>query len=224
MRDFDEPVRLRVARAARAMARSGLNHGTSGNVSGRLEDPGTFVVTPTAVPCAKIAPARLPRMTLEGAWIDGEEPSTEWRVHGAIYSARPEVRGIVHAHPLHASSVACLRLDIPAFHAAVPMLGGADVRCAAYATHGSEELARAAVEALRDRKACLLANHGIVAVGESVEAALKWAEELEFLAAMFLAARSAGTPVLLTATEVSDALGEFREYGRGNRVGRPLRE
>ena len=196
------------------MNRSGINQGTSGNVSARLDDPEAFVITPTAVPYDEVAPGSLSRLSLAGAWLDGDEPSTEWRLHRAIYEARPDVDGIVHAHPLYASAVACLRLAIPAFHYSVPQLGGADIRCAAYATYGTEALAQAAVEALKDRKACLMANHGIVAVGETVEEALKWAQQVEMLAAMFLAARSAGSPAVLSEEDIAELLEKFKSYGR----------
>ncbi|MEK7468637.1 MAG: class II aldolase/adducin family protein [Planctomycetota bacterium] len=216
-------IRTRVVEAALEMNRSGINHGTSGNVSARLEDPGMFVITPTAVPYDEVAPGSLSRVSLAGAWHDGAEPSTEWRLHRAIYEARPDVEGIVHAHPLHASAVACLRLAIPAFHYSVPMFGGADIRCAPYAPYGTEALARASVQALEDRRACLMSNHGIVAIGETVEEALRWAQQLEVLAAMFLAALSAGSPVILAEPDVAELLAKFKTYGRSRPATREIR-
>lgn len=210
----DEALRGAVLSAAQAMNALSLNRGTSGNVSARC-DAG-FVVTPSALRYDRMTPADLVTMTLDGAVASGARaPSTEWPFHREIYRARPEVHAIVHAHPPFATTLACVDRGIPAFHYMIAVAGGRDIRCARYATFGTDELARNAVEALDGRRACLLAHHGMIAVGANPEAALALAVEVEALAEMYWRALQIGEPPLLPDDEMERVLAKFAHYGRG---------
>jgi len=207
--------RLEVVFAARRLGPLGLSQGTSGNLSVRTRDG--MLITPSAVPYDGMDPDDLVLMELDGvvrSAPSGRLPSTEWRMHAGILRARPDVRAIVHAHPPWATALSCLRRDIPAFHYMVATAGGAVIRCADYATFGTQELADAALSALERRHACLLANHGIVACGGSVDAALDLAVEVEALAGQYVRALSIGDPITLTAEEMDRVLERFAAYRR----------
>jgi len=211
-------LRLEVMFAARRFGPLGLAQGTSGNLSVRTND--AMLITPSAVPYEAMDPDDLVLMELDGVVRSapaGRLPSTEWRMHAGILRARPDVTAIVHAHPPWATALSCLRRDIPPFHYMVAMAGGDVIRCGAYATFGTQELADSALAALDHRHACLLANHGIVACGESVDAALELAVEVEVLAGQYVRALSIGDPVILTAEEMERVLERFATY-RGRSI------
>jgi L-fuculose-phosphate aldolase len=153
----------------------------------------------------------------ENGFAPNHIPSTEWRFHRDIYLRRPEVNAIVHAHPLYSTALACTRRDIPAFHYMVAVAGGKSIRCARYATFGTEELSRNVLEALNERKACLLANHGSVTVGANLQSALDLMEELEWLASQYTEALKIGEPILLTDAEMDDVMERFKTYGQRHR-------
>lgn len=198
---------------ARDSVRRGLNRGTSGNLSARL--PGGFLITPTGIPYDDLAPGDLVRLDAHGVAAPGQlRPSSEWRFHCDIYAARPQTGGIVHTHSRYASALACQRRELPAFHYMIALAGGDNVRCAQYATFGTAELSANALVALEDRHACLLANHGLIATGADLPAALALAEEVESLAAQYCAALACGTPVLLDAAEMARVLAQFESYGK----------
>ncbi len=197
---------------ARRMNASGLNQGTSGNLSQRVEDG--FLVTPTGMDYEAMVPEDLVLMRFDGSHEGRRKPSSEWRFHRDILAARPEVGAVLHAHSMFCTTLACLRRGIPSFHYMVAMAGGVDVRCAPYATFGTEELSRHAVAALEGRKACLLANHGMLAVGRDLAGAFKLAVEVETLAAMYWRALQVGEPVLLDAAEMAVVLEKFKTYGQ----------
>ena len=206
-------LRRAIVEQCRAMNASGLNQGTSGNISARLGD--AALITPSGVPYERLEPEMLPKLSLDGqgAW-DGElRPSTEWRFHLDILRARPEFGAVVHAHPPFATALAMARRNIPAAHYMVAAFGGGDVRCAGYATFGTEALSRAALAALEGRTACLLANHGIVAAGPDLDRAMWTAIELEALARQYVASLTIGGPVLLTEAEIEEARRAFADYG-----------
>jgi len=203
--------RAAVLRAARHMSESGLSAGTSGNVSARA--PGGMLVTPSALPYDEIVVDDVVLMNLEGRVLEGErKPTTEWPMHAAIYRARPEVGAIVHAHATFCTTLAVLRRAIPPFHYMVALAGGDSIRCAPYTAFGTRALADHAVEALEDRTACLLSNHGMVALGASAASALRLAFEVERLAELYWRALLVGEPVLLTPDEMSEALERFTDY------------
>jgi L-fuculose-phosphate aldolase len=199
--------------ACRDLQRLGLTHGTSGNVSIR-RDADSFFVSPTGVPYGSLEPQDIPLMRLDGRWYGRRRPSSEWRFHRDILAARPEAGAIVHAHPRHATALACTGRGIAAFHYMVAVAGGADIRCAPYHTFGTQALSDAALAALEDRRACLLAHHGIIALGADLTAALSLAAQVEDLAAQYAAALAIGGVALLDAAEMARVVAKFRTYGR----------
>jgi L-fuculose-phosphate aldolase len=207
-------LRWAVLEAARGMNARGLNRGRSGNVSARV--PEGMLLTPSALPYESLEPAGLVIVGLDGAVVEAGAgpPSTEWHLHAAILEGRPDVGAVLHAHPIHATALACLHREIPAFHYMVALAGGDAIRCAPYATFGTPELAAHALAALEGRRACLLANHGIVTVGESPAEALELAVEVETLASQYLAALQVAPPVLLTPEQMAEVHDRFGDYGR----------
>jgi len=186
----------------------------SGNVSLRIE--GGFRITPSGLPYAALAEADLVDVALDGTLLAGRHrPSSEWRLHAEIYAARPQAQAIVHTHSPRATALSCARRGLPAFHYMIALAGGDDIRCSAYATFGTQELAVAAAAALEGRRACLLANHGVVALGSSLAAAETLAREVENLAGEYLDLLGAGlAPVLLTPEEMAAVTRQFGGYGR----------
>ncbi|HNI07611.1 MAG TPA: class II aldolase/adducin family protein, partial [Thiobacillaceae bacterium] len=184
-----------VAEFARRSVAAGLNQGTSGNVSARSRSG--FLITPSGRDMTGLGTADVVPVAMDGAAPEGLKPSSEWRFHRDIYAAFPEADAIVHAHSPFAVALACLRRNIPPFHYMVAMAGGADIRCAPYATFGTQALSDAVLEALKDRRACLMANHGLVAWGRDLEGALALALEVEALCGQYLRCLQVGEPVLL---------------------------
>lgn len=197
---------------ARAMQPAGLNKGTSGNVS--LRHGEGFYITPTGMPYDRLVADDIPFMALDGSHVGARKPSSEWRFHRDLYAARPEVGAVLHAHSPFAVSLACLRRDIPPFHYMIARFGGDTVRCADYALFGSQALSDAALLAMLDRKACLLANHGLLVAGRDLDEALALAIELEELCEQYWRACQLGAPVLLSATEMAEVLVKFSGYGQ----------
>ncbi|MDA0218081.1 MAG: class II aldolase/adducin family protein [Proteobacteria bacterium] len=206
-------LRRAVVAAACAMNGLGINQGSSGNVSVRAGKG--FLITPTALPCEATTPDDIVAMTLDGGHRGSRRPSSEWRFHRDIYAARPDAGAVVHTHAVHATALACLRKPIPRFHYMVALAGGEDIRCAPYATYGTQELSDHALAALMGRKACLLANHGMIALGADLDAALALAVEVETLAHQYLLALQAGGPKLLTRAQMGEALAKFAHYRPG---------
>ena len=205
-------LRQEIIATALRMNALGINQGKSGNLSARIADG--FLVTPTGMPYEALKPADIVAMDFKGRARGRRLPSSEWRFHRDIFAARPEVNAIVHTHAMFATTLACLHREIPPFHYMVAVAGGDSVRCAPYATFGTEELSRNAVAALAGRKACLLANHGMIAVGSSIEQALALAVEVETLAAMYWRALQVGVPQLLDGAEMARVIEKFRSYGQ----------
>jgi len=206
-------LRRAVVAAARAMNALGINQGSSGNVSVRAGRG--FLITPTALPYERTTPGDIVPVALDGTATGRLRPSSEWRFHRDIYAARPDAGAVVHSHAVHATALACLRRGIPRFHYMVAMAGGDDIRCAPYATYGSQELSDHALSALQGRKACLLANHGMIAIGADLDAAMALAVEVETLARQYLAALAAGEPKLLTRKQMAEVIVKFAGYRPG---------
>lgn len=213
MTSNDEPtLRAAVADTARAMDKANLNRGTAGNVSARTRDG--FVVTPTGVAAAALRADEVVPMDMDGTAHGRLAPSSEWRFHRDIYAARPEAGAVLHAHAPFATALACLRRDIPPFHYMIARFGGATVRCADYAVFGSQALSDAALTALRDRSACLLANHGMIVFGRDPAHALALAIEFEALCAQYWRACQLGQPVLLSEAQMAEVVERFAGYGQ----------
>jgi L-fuculose-phosphate aldolase len=205
-------LRAAVLAAARAMNREGLNRGSAGNVSARWHDG--FLITPTGLAYDRIDAGDIVPVRLDGSWSGTRRPSSEWRFHRDIYAARPEAGAVLHSHAPFATALACQARDIPPFHYMIARFGGSSVRCAAYATFGTEALSDHALAALQDRCACLLANHGMLVFGRDVEHALALAVELETLCEQYCRSAQIGPPVLLPDSEMAVVIEKFRSYGQ----------
>jgi len=207
-------VALRAAIIATAIEMNDrrINSGKSGNVSARTETG--FLITPTGLPYESMRPEDIVPVTLGGVATGPRTPSSEWRFHRDIYVDRPDAGAIVHAHSPFATTLACLGRGIPAFHYMVAVAGGKDIRCAPYATFGTQELSDDALVALSGRRACLLANHGMIAVDASLGNALALAIEVEALAEQYWRALQIGAPNLLSDAEMDIVLDKFRSYGK----------
>jgi L-fuculose-phosphate aldolase len=208
----DEALRVEIIATARRMNELRINQGKSGNLSCRIADG--FLITPTGVDYAELAPDAIVPMRFDGSWAGAWRPSSEWRFHRDILHDRPEINAVLHAHSAFATTLACLGRDIPAFHYMIAVAGGDTIRCAPYATFGTEELSRHAVAALADRKACLLAQHGMIALGASLAEALRLAVEVETLAEMYWRAVQIGEPHILDSDEMARVLAKFKTYGQ----------
>ena len=203
-----------VLATARAMNASDINRGSAGNVSARCE--GGFLITPTGMAYDDCEPADMVKVGADATAISASrrKPSSEWRFHRDIYAARPEAGAVVHTHSSFATALACQEQGIPAFHYLVARFGGADVRCAAYATFGSQELSDAIVSALDGRCACLMAHHGMVVFGRDLDHALALAIELETLCEQYWRVLQLGAPKLLPADEMTRVVAKFATYGQ----------
>ena len=208
----EHELREAIIATALKMNALGINQGKAGNVSARHGEG--YLVTPSGLPYEETHAEDIVRMDLQGTAQGQRTPSSEWRFHQDIYRARPEVNAIVHAHSPYATSLACLGLEIPAFHYMVAVAGGKNIRCALYATFGTQALSDHAVAALTDRKACLLAQHGMIAVGTSLKSALALAVEVESLAGPYWRVLQVGQPILLPDAEMDVVLEKFRTYGQ----------
>jgi L-fuculose-phosphate aldolase len=205
-------LRQQIIATALRMNELRINHGRSGNVSARAGDG--FLVTPSGLPYEETSPEDIAAVTLAGVASGPRQPSTEWRFHRDIYAARHDVGAIVHTHSTFATTLACLGRGIPAFHYMVAVAGGKDIRCADYATFGTQALSDQALVALAARKACLLANHGMIAVGGSLADALALAVEVEALAEQYWRTLQLGTPNVLSDAEMDVVLEKFSRYGK----------
>ncbi len=205
-------VREQIVAACKKLELSGLNRGTSGNVSCRENDH--FLVTPSGVPVDEITPSRIVAVGYDGKVIGIGKPSSEWHFHRDILQARPDIGAVVHTHAPYATAIACLREDLPAFHYMIAVAGGDSIRCAPYALFGTDQLSRHAVAALEGRKACLLANHGMITVGRDLDEAMSIAVEVESLCQQYLLARQVGMPAVLSPEEMQLVIEKFKTYGR----------
>jgi len=198
------------------LERDGLNRAAAGNASARCGDG--FLITPSGVLPSDLLAEMIVPLDLAGRPRETRyRPSSEWRFHAGLYAARPEAGAVVHVHSPHATALACARREIPPFHYMVAVAGGATIRCAPYATFGTAALSDAVLAGLEGRRACLLANHGLVAFGADLPRALKLTIEVEELAKQYLLALDAGGPVLLSDAEIAEALKQFESYGQQQR-------
>jgi len=207
-------LRTAIIEQCRFMNVSGLNQGTSGNISVRFED--RMLITPSATPYDRMTPEMICAMPFDaeyGDWDGPLKPSTEWRFHFDILKARPETGAVVHAHPTYCTALAIARKPIPPVHYMMAAFGGTNVRCAPYAAFGTAELSDFALAALEGRTACLLANHGSIALGADLDKAMWRAVELETIAKQYCITLSIGGPVLLSDEDIAVALAAFGTYG-----------
>ena len=207
----DREKRQSIIDACLRMSQLGINQGTSGNISLRHDEG--MLITPTSVPYETMQPEQIVFMGLDGSFDSRQRPSSEWRFHLDILKARPEVNAVVHAHPPYATTLAIMGLEIPPIHYMIAVAGGDTIRCAPYATYGTEQLSQHAVSALEDRFACLLAHHGMIAIGPSLSKAMWLAVEVETLARQYHGCLQIGTPPLLSKAEIKKVLGKIAGYG-----------
>jgi L-fuculose-phosphate aldolase len=213
-------LRTQVVATAAAMNAQGINANKAGNVSVRCQRgrQAGFLVTPTGVPYDDLTPEALAFVRLADGVATGPlAPSSEWRFHRDILAKRPEINAVVHTHSPAATALACHGLGLPAFHYMVATAGGTDIRCAPYATFGTQALSDHALAALAGRRACLLAHHGVIACGGTLDAELTLAVEVEHLARIYLQARSLGEPPRLPEAEMLRVLDKFTRYGQPQR-------
>jgi len=207
-------LRRALVEACRQINALGLNQGTSGNISLRCGD--MMLISPSGIPYETLQPADVAAMPIfgeYGAWSGPFKPSTEWRFHLDIMRARPEVGAVVHTHAVFCTTLAIARREIPACHYMIAAFGGTNVRCAPYATFGTKELSDHALKALEGRFACLLANHGMIVLGENLQKALWRAVELETIAKQYYYSLLIGGPVLLSEAQIAETAEKFRSYG-----------
>jgi L-fuculose-phosphate aldolase len=204
-------LRKSIIATARAMNSLGINRGKSGNVSARWN--GGFLVTPSGLPYAQTLPRHIAFVDAEGREHGPLAASSEWRFHHDIYRTRSEIGAVVHTHSSFATTLACLHREVPAFHYMIAVAGGDTIRCAPYATFGSQALSDHALAALRDRQACLLANHGLITIGPDLASALALAVEVEALCEQYWRALQIGPPHLLDADEMRRVVNKFKTYG-----------
>jgi L-fuculose-phosphate aldolase len=210
----ERQLREAIIAKCRWMNASGLNQGTSGNISARYKD--RMLITPSATPYDAMKPEMIASMPLEGeygSWTGPLQPSTEWRFHLDIMRARPDVGGIVHTHSTYATVLAIARKSIPACHYMMAAFGGTDVRCAGYARFGTKELSDLAIAALEGRHACLLANHGMIALGANLDKAMWLAVELETISRQYYLSLALDSRVILSGDEIADTAKGFSTYG-----------
>jgi L-fuculose-phosphate aldolase len=203
----------KLLRISQKLAELGLNKGTSGNCSVRSGDG--FVVTPSGMSIEDMLPASMVPMQLDGSYEQGKKPSSEWRFHRDILASRPEINAVIHTHSMFATTLACLHQDIPPFHYMIAIAGGDTIRCAPYALFGSQALSDNALNALRERKACLLANHGMIALGRDLEDALAVTVEVENLCEQYWRILQLdANPPLLSEAEMREVFQQFKGYGK----------
>jgi len=201
---------------AQAMSASGINTGTSGNVSARTKTG--MLITPSGMDYSRLTPDDIVAMDFDTTWFatSNLRPSSEWRIHLDIFRRRPEVNAVVHTHSTHATALALHGRGIGAVHYLVAMVGGHDIRCAPYATFGSQELSNNVVAALEGRSACLLAHHGVVAIGADMASAFRLAVQVEELAQLYLASLVVGEPPVLSTAEMDQVQAKLARSGYGS--------
>lgn len=195
-----------------AMQQQGINQGSAGNVSVRFENG--FLITPSGLAYDKLLPANIVFVDSRGQAHGELKPSSEWRMHLDIYTHKPEAGSVLHAHSTFATTLSCLRKPIPAFHYMVAVAGGVNIRCSDYALFGTQDLSNSMLEALEDRRACLLGTHGMICFHDNLDKALWLAVEVETLAKQYWHACQLGEPVLLSDAQMSDVLEKFQTYGK----------
>ena len=207
-------MRAELLAIAQQLTALGLNKGTSGNVSVRHEDG--FLITPSGMDVAEMQTSSMVMMSMDGTPQSAGKPSSEWRFHRDIYQAKPHVGAVVHTHSMFATTLAFRQKDIPPFHYMIAIAGGDSIPCAPYALFGTQALSDGAIAALKDRKACLLANHGMIATGKDLKQALAITQEVETLCEQYWRALQIGQPYILSQQEMAEVFEQFKSYGSWN--------
>ncbi|KAA6488662.1 class II aldolase [Agrobacterium sp. ICMP 7243] len=230
MMDYDDRrQREAMVETCRKMNASGINQGTAGNVS--IRNPTGFLITPTSLPYDEMKPDDLVQMNFDGTYEGRRRPSSEWRFHRDILAARDDIDVVLHCHSVYATTLACHHKTIPSFHYMTGVAGGTTIRCAKYATFGTQALSDNALEALQDRLACLLGQHGQISLGKTLPSALALAIEVETLSRLYVQALTLGEPPVLPDEEMARVLQQMKNmsYGQApdldgvNDIARPKR-
>jgi L-fuculose-phosphate aldolase len=206
-------LRQEMVDISRRMNATGINQGTSGNLSARIENG--FLITPTSLPYERMEAEDIVEMGYDGAYLGKHRPSSEWRFHRDIMKARDDINAILHCHSVYATTLACQYRTIPAFHYMVGVAGGTTIRVAPYATFGTQQLSDNAIEALESRLACLLGQHGQISLGKNLEAALWLATEVEVLSRLYVQALPLGEPPVLSDEEMARVIEQMRKMSYG---------
>ncbi len=206
-----ERLRRSIVQASRKLHELGLNRGSSGNIGVRHGE--SLLLTPSGVTPDEMLPRSIVKVNFAGHTQGAGNPTSEWRIHRDIIQARADVGAVIHTHSSYATALACLGLEVPAFHYMIAVSGGDSIRCAPYALFGTQELSDHCLHALQDRKACLLGNHGMVAVGVDLGAALATAIEVESLCQQYWLASQLGAPRVLSSSQMTAVREKFRSYG-----------
>ena len=211
--------RERIVEAMSKLDALALNRGSAGNLSLRhaIDTQDGMLITPTGMGADDLRPQDIVWLGFDGTLRGDWKPSSEWHFHQALYRFRPDLQAVVHTHSPHATALACLRLELPAFHYMVAVAGGDSVRCTPYHTFGTEALSQAVAAAMIDRNACLMANHGLVAAGSTLVQAMKITIEIESLCGAYLQALAVGKPAILSAAQMAEVIEKFKHYGRSAR-------
>ncbi|WP_103173649.1 L-fuculose-phosphate aldolase [Paracoccus sp. SY] len=212
MTNEERALRSEVIESCRSMNRLGINKGTSGNISVRYGDG--FLISPTGIPYDKLQPEHVVAMNWDATYEGEVQPSSEWRFHRDILKARPDLNAVVHTHSTHATALSILGRDIPAIHYVIAAAGGSTIRCAPYELFGTQELADQVIVALKDRRACLMAHHGVIAAHVNIARALALAVTVEELAKQYLLCLPLGEPPALSDEQIAEVLVKFKTYGQ----------
>ena len=201
-------------KASKYLNDKNINRGSSGNLSFRSKNG--FIITPSSLPNDKLIEKNCVQMNLDGTYQNKFKPSTEWKIHRDIYVKRKDIYAIMHTHPISSTAIACMNINIPAFHYMIAVAGGDNIRCAKYATFGTEQLSKNVLKALENRNACLMANHGLIVIEKDLKIALKLTEEVENLSMQFLQILKSGKkPVLLSKNEMKKNIKKIKNYNYG---------
>jgi len=206
----EQVLRLQLLDTSRRMVEVGLNRGTAGNASVRCADD--ILITPSALPVAEMTEQDMVLLAADGKVLQGRKPSSEWRFHCDILNARPDIGAVLHMHSTFATTIACLGKSVPAVHYHIAIAGGDTIRCTPYSVFGEQNLSDLALEALFERKACLLGNHGMIALGKDLNEALSVALEVEYLCEIYWRTLQTGEPQILTAQQMHEVKQKFVEY------------
>ena len=201
-------------KASKYLNDKNINRGSSGNLSFRSKNG--FIITPSSLPNDKLTDKNCVQMNLDGTYQNKFKPSTEWKIHRDIYVKRKDIYAIIHTHPISSTAIACMNINIPAFHYMIAVAGGDNIRCAKYATFGTEQLSKNVLKALENRNTCLMANHGLIVIEKDLKIALKLTEEIENLSMQFLQILKSGKkPVLLRKNEMKKNIKKIKNYNYG---------
>jgi L-fuculose-phosphate aldolase len=209
-----EQERQLIVAYGKKLIASGLTRGTGGNLSICSRENSLAAISPSGLDYFETKPEDVPVVDLSGLVVDGSrKPSSELPFHLIFYKKREDISSVVHTHSVHATTLACLGLELPAVHYLIGF-AGSSVRCAPYATYGTDALARSALDSMEGRKAVLLANHGLIAGGTTIQEAFQIAESVEFCAELYSRCRAMGQPLVLSADAMNIIIDKFKTYGK----------